>query len=136
MHFDPDSLSVSRRYQLMISLIVPRPIAFVSTRGSDGRTNLAPFSYFMGVASDPPLLAISVSARAGTLKDTARNILDTVEFVVTAATETIAEAVNRASGDWPPDTDEFALTGLTPAPSERVAPPRVAESPFSLECRV
>ncbi|MGH7725457.1 MAG: flavin reductase family protein [Candidatus Eiseniibacteriota bacterium] len=135
MQIDPAELSVSRRYRLLISLIVPRPIAFVSTRDPGGRHNLAPFSFFMGVASDPPLLAISVSTRSGAVKDTARNILETGEFVVNSATEELAEAVNRAAGDWDPDVDEFALTGLTPVPSVRVAAPRVAEAGYSLECR-
>lgn len=136
MRLDPAELSASGRYRLLISLVVPRPIAFVSTKSPEGRLNLAPFSFFMGVASDPALLAISVTTRRGQPKDTARNILETGEFVVNAATDALAEAVNLASGDWPPETDEFALTGLTPAPSERVAPPRVAEALFSLECRV
>jgi flavin reductase (DIM6/NTAB) family NADH-FMN oxidoreductase RutF len=135
LQIDPAALTASKRYRLMIGLIVPRPIAFVSTRGPGGHANLAPFSYFMGVASEPPVLAISVLDRDGGPKDTARNILDTGEFVVNASTEELAAAVNQASGDWPADVDEFALTGLTPAASVRVAPPRVAEAAWSLECR-
>jgi len=135
VEFDPAGLSAAHRYRLLISMIVPRPIAFVSTRSAGGHANLAPFSFFMGVSGVPPLLALSVSTRRGEAKDTARNILETREFVVNAATEDLAEAVNQASGDWPFDTDEFALTGLTPLPSVKVAPPRVAEAAFSLECR-
>ena len=135
MDLDPTALSQSRRYRLLISLVVPRPIAFVSTRATSGAYNLAPFSFFMGVASDPMLLALSVSTRSGEPKDTARNILETGEFVVNAATEDLAQAINHASGDWPADIDEFALTGLTPAPSTRIAAPRVAEAAFALECR-
>ncbi len=116
-------------------MIVPRPIALVSTRSPEGRANLAPFSFFMGVSGEPPLLALSVSTRAGEPKDTARNLVETGEFVVNAATEELAEAVNQASGDWPADIDEFALTGLTPAASVQVAAPRVLEAAFSLECR-
>lgn len=116
-------------------MIVPRPIAFVSTQDAAGHMNLAPFSFFMGVASDPPLLAISVSTRDGALKDTARNIIRTGEFVVNASTESVAQSVNLAAGDWDPDVDEFSLTGLTPAPSAKVRPPRIAEAAFSLECR-
>lgn len=116
-------------------MIVPRPIAFVSTRSPDGSANLAPFSFFMGVSGEPPLLALSVSTREGEPKDTARNLVETGEFVVNAATEALAEAVNHASGDWPAGVDEFALTGLTPAPSVRVAAPRVLEAAFALECR-
>ena len=116
-------------------MIVPRPIAFVSTRSSAGQANLAPFSFFMGVSANPPLLALSVSTRAGETKDTARNLVDTGEFVVNAATEELAAAVNEASGDYPFGTDEFLLTGLTAAPCVRVQAPRVAEAAFSLECR-
>src|SRR3954465_4026203 len=98
-------------------MIVPRPIAFVSTRSAVGHVNLAPFSFFMGVAGEPPLLALSVSTREGEPKDTARNLLETGEFVVNAATEEHAEQVNHASGDYAHDVDEFALTGLVPVPS-------------------
>lgn len=136
MEIDPATLSASRRYRWMISLIVPRPIAFVSTRAKGGALNLAPFSYFMGVSSEPPVLAIAVSRREGEPKDTARNILETGEFVVNAAGEDHAEAINRASGDWDPDVDEFALAGLVPRPCRVVAPPRVDDAAFSLECRL
>lgn len=135
MEFDPAGLPGPQRYRLLISMIVPRPIAFVSTRAADGVLNLAPFSFYMGVSGEPPMLALSVSTRAGETKDTARNILETGEFVVNAATEPLAQAVNHASGDWGADVDEFALTGLTPAPSVKIAPPRVAEAAFALECR-
>jgi flavin reductase (DIM6/NTAB) family NADH-FMN oxidoreductase RutF len=136
VEIDPASLSVSRRYRWLISLIVPRPIAFVSSRARDGTLNLAPFSFFMGVTSDPPVLAIAVSQREGERKDTARNVLESAEFVVNAAGEEHAEAINRTSGDWDPDVDEFALAGFTPAPSRVVGPPRVAEAAFALECRL
>ena len=135
MELDPAALPGAHRYRLLISMIVPRPIAFVSTRSAAGHVNLAPFSFFMGVAGEPPLLALAVSTRAGEPKDTARNLVETGEFVVNAATEDLAEAVNHASGDWAPDVDEFALTGLTPVPSTVVAPPRVEDAAWSLECR-
>ena len=136
MHIDIAAVSPGRAYRLLISAVVPRPIAFVSSLSAEGRRNLAPFSFFMGVGSHPPTLAISVIQRQGAFKDTARNIFDTGEFVVNAATESLAESVCRASGDYAPDIDEFELTGLTPVSSERVRPPRVAESPWSLECRL
>jgi len=136
VELDPASLSASQRYRWMISLIVPRPIALVSTRAADGTLNLAPFSYFMGVSSDPFVVAISVSQREGRPKDTAHNIAATGEFVVNAAGEAHAAAINLASGDWEPDVDEFAVAGLTPAPAEKVAAPRVAEAAFALECRL
>jgi flavin reductase (DIM6/NTAB) family NADH-FMN oxidoreductase RutF len=132
---DPSALAGASRYRLLISMIVPRPIAFVSTRSADGRDNLAPFSFFMGVSGEPPLLALAVSTRAGEPKDTAKNLVATGEFVVNAATEDLAAAVNHASGDWAPDVDEFALTGLVPAASTRVAPPRLEGAAWSLECR-
>ena len=136
MELDPAALPPTRRYRWLISLIVPRPIAFVSTRAADGTLNLAPFSFFMGVSAEPPVLAIAVSHRAGQPKDTARNILETKEFVVNAAGEDHAPAVNRASGDWDADVDEFAVTGLVPAPSRVVAPPRVSGAAYALECRL
>src|SRR5262245_8125858 len=116
-------------------MIVPRPIAFVSTRSAAGHVNLAPFSFFMGVAGEPPLLALSVSTRCCEPKDTAKSVVETGEVVVNAATEEIAEQVNHASGDWPFEVDEFALTGLLPAPAHVVAPPRVHGAAWSLECR-
>jgi len=136
VELDPSALSASQRYRWLISLVVPRPIAFVSTRAPDGTLNLAPFSYFMGVSSDPFVIAIAVSQREGRPKDTAHNIAATGEFVVNAAGQSHAAAINCASGDWDPDVDEFALAGLTAAPSLRVAPPRVAEAAFALECRL
>src|SRR5258708_39831345 len=111
MEIDPAALSNSRRYRLLISAVVPRPIAFVSTRSRDGRDNLAPFSFYMGVGSDPPMIALSVSARDGGLKDTARNFEDTGEFVINAATEELASAINESSGEGAPEVDEFDRAG-------------------------
>jgi flavin reductase (DIM6/NTAB) family NADH-FMN oxidoreductase RutF len=136
VELDPSSLSASQRYRWLISLVIPRPIALVSTRASDGTLNVAPFSYFMGVSSDPFVIAISISQRAGRPKDTAHNIASTGEFVVNAAGEAHAAAINLAGGDWDPDVNEFAVAGLTPAASVKVAPPRVAEAAFALECRL
>jgi len=136
MQIDIATTSPGRAYRMLISAIVPRPIAFVSTLAADGQRNLAPFSFFMGVTSQPLTLAISVFHRADRPKDTAANILATGEFVVNASTEELVERVTLASGDYARAYDEFALTGLTPAPSERVRPPRVAESPWSLECKL
>lgn len=120
----------------MISAFVPRPIAFVSTRSLAGVDNCAPFSFSMGVSSYPMVLAVSVGERAGGLKDTARNILDTREFVVNLVTESIAEKMNIASGDYAPHVSEFSEAGLTPAPSEAIRAPCVAESPVNFECRL
>jgi len=136
MLLDLSTLSPGRAYRFLISAIVPRPIAFVSTVSRAGTRNLAPFSYFMGVGSKPPTLALSILKRDGRLKDTARNILETGEFVVNAATEELAARVTLASGDYAPEVDEFVVTGLTPAAAERVRAPRVGESPVNLECRL
>jgi len=131
-----EKLSHADAYKLLISALVPRPIAFISSLGADGTLNLAPFSFFMGAGSNPPMIAVSIEAREGRPKDTVRNIRHSGDFVVNLVTEEIAAAMNQASGDWPYEVDEFALTGLTPAPSARVRPPRVSESPVNFECRV
>jgi flavin reductase (DIM6/NTAB) family NADH-FMN oxidoreductase RutF len=135
MILDPKAISVGAMYRFMISVVVPRPIAFVSTVNREGRFNAAPFSYFTALTSDPPLIAISISLRSGGPKDTLRNIRETGDFVVNAATEEMAGRIVQASGDWPEEVDELALTGLTPAPADLVRSPRVAESPVNLECR-
>ena len=136
MQIDLAQLAASQAYKLMISALVPRPIAFVSTVGEDGSHNVAPFSFFMGVTGNPPTVAVSVEHRPDGPKDTVRNIRAIGEFVVNMVSEEIAEQMNLASGDYPYGVDEFKLAGLTPAPSVRVRPPRVAESPVSFECRV
>jgi len=136
MKIDPRDLSRTASYSLFISALVPRPIAWVSTLSAAGRPNLAPFSFFMGVASDPPTLAVAIGRRRGQPKDTARNIEATGEFVVNVVTESLARAMVRTSGDFPPETSEFVEAGLTPIPSERIAPPRVKESPVHMECRL
>jgi flavin reductase (DIM6/NTAB) family NADH-FMN oxidoreductase RutF len=134
---EPAARSLRELYGLMISAIVPRPIALTSTTDGKGGHNLAPFSYFMGVASAPPTLAISlVKRREGEKKDTLRNVETTGDFVVNVVTEAIAQAMNLASTDLPYGHDEFAHAGLTPLPAERVLSPRVAESPVQMECRL
>ncbi len=136
MIVDPSALPERDAYRLMISAFVPRPIAFVSTKSLAGVDNCAPFSFSMGVSSDPMVLAVSVGERSGRPKDTARNILDTREFVVNLVTESIAEKMNIASGDYAANVSEFAEAGLTPAPSEVVRAPRIAESPVNFETRM
>ena len=123
-------------YHFMIGVIVPRPIAFVSTVGEDGRFNVAPFSYFNAITNKPPLVGISINRRGGGPKDTLRNIESGGDFVVNVVNEPLLERAVKASGDWPPDVDEFDLTGLTPAKSELIRAPRVQESPVNLECRL
>ncbi len=136
MNFDPTLLTPADFYRFMISAIVPRPIAFVSTVSAAGATNLAPFSYFVALTNRPPLLGVSINRRGGELKDTLRNIRETGEFVVNVVNEPLLERMVRASGDWSNEVSEFDLTGLTPVPAERVRAPRVAESPIQMECRL
>ena len=136
MIVDPGGVSAVRFAQLMNSVILPRPIAFVTTVNAAGRVNAAPFSWFCALSSNPPLLGVSISPRDGGPKDTLRNVRETRELVVNVVTEAMAAQIVKASGDWPADVDELALVGLTAAPSDLVRPPRVAESPVSLECRL
>lgn len=127
-----DPATGSGTYGLLNTLVVPRPIAWVSTRSPGGVDNLAPHSYFTVSSVAPPVVQWT---SVGT-KDSLRNVLATGEFVVSVCTEELAEAVNATSVDAPPDVSEFDLAGLTREPSARVAPPRVAESPVALECRL
>jgi flavin reductase (DIM6/NTAB) family NADH-FMN oxidoreductase RutF len=134
---DPSQTDPRNVYQLMVGAIVPRPIAFVSSVSSSGVLNLAPFSYFTAASSNPPVICFCTSVRPdGTFKDTLHNIRATKEFVVNMVTEEIASQMNACSGEYPPEHDEFAISGLTPVPSDLVAPPRVLESPVNMECRL
>jgi len=139
---DPAAHSPRDIYKLMTGLIVPRPIALVSTVNATGQANLAPFSFFCGVGSAPPTLLFCPALRAqgagepASRKDTLDNVEATGEFVVNVVSEAIAAAANIAAAEVPPEVDEFALAGLTPLPSEAVRPPRVAESPAQMECRL
>jgi flavin reductase (DIM6/NTAB) family NADH-FMN oxidoreductase RutF len=136
MQIDPSTLSRRDGYFFMISAIVPRPIAFVTTQGRDGRSNAAPFSYFTGVSSSPPSLLICSGRRRDGVKDTERNILETGEFMVNVVVEEMMPAVVIAGTDHPPDVSEIDLAGLDVAPGEKVKAPRVLASPVSLECRM
>jgi flavin reductase (DIM6/NTAB) family NADH-FMN oxidoreductase RutF len=136
MRIDPVELSPRAAYSLLISTIVPRPIAWVSTLSREGVPNLAPFSFFSGVTADPPTLALAVGRRRGEPKDTASNIEARGEFVVNVVTRDLARRMVLTSADFPPEANEFEEVGLTPIPSERVAPPRVEESPVQMECRL
>lgn len=119
------------------SLIVPRPIGWISTLSPEGVVNLAPFSFFNGCTDRPPCVCMSFTGQhvEGGFKDTLRNIEATGEFVVNLVTEALADAMNASCADVPRDVDEMALAGLTPVPARLVKPPRVAESPAHLECR-
>jgi flavin reductase (DIM6/NTAB) family NADH-FMN oxidoreductase RutF len=135
---DPAQIAYNDIYKLMIGLVVPRPIAFVSTVDAFGIRNLAPFSYFTACSSNPPMVCFSTTVRSGArpCKDTLQNIRATGEFVVNIVSEEIAEQMNMTSADVPPEVDEFELSGLTPIASDLVKPPRVAESKVQMECRL
>lgn len=135
MELDLEGEHRSRAYALLVSLVTPRPIAWVTTVGPDGVVNAAPFSFFNVLGSSPPIIGVCPGDRAdGGPKDTARNIRDNHEFVVNLVDEELAQAMNRTSASLPYGTSELDGTGLTTAPSSLVGPPRIAESPASLEC--
>jgi len=132
----PNGLETRDSYRLLSSVICPRPIAFVSTVNKNGMPNAAPFCFFMGVTPTPPTIAFSVIRRGDSKKDTIRNIETSRDFVINLVDENLAQAMNMASGSYPPDMSEFDVTGLTPVPSEIVTSPRIAESPVHLECKL
>ena len=132
---DPAQLGQVAMYKLLIGGVVPRPIATVSTISPEGNTNFAPFSFYNAVSSDPPCLSVSITRNSqGEKKDTLRNIEATGEFVVNATPVSLAQAINQASAEYPYGVSEFEKTGLTPAPSLKIKPPRIAEAPLSFEC--
>lgn len=135
MIIDPRSFDGFNR--VLTGVIVPRPIAFVSTMSAGGLVNLAPYSFFNAVSYNPPTIVFSSSRYVGQkAKDTLANIEETGEFVVNVVVDDIAEAMNKTAAEYPADVDEFQIAGLTPLPSEVVRPPRVAESPVNMECRL
>ncbi|HIN02616.1 MAG TPA: flavin reductase family protein [Candidatus Marinimicrobia bacterium] len=138
MIFDPNKIPFQETHKLMIGSIVPRPIAFVSTRSKDGKHNVAPFSYFNGVCSKPPTIMFAPGRRGwdGEEKDTLINIRDTEEFVVNIVSEPFGEKMVMCSTDFDFGVDEFEVAGLTPVASQKIAPPRVGEAKVSFECKL
>ncbi|CAN5837656.1 flavin reductase family protein [soil metagenome] len=133
---DPASVTNRGRYQLMTSLIVPRPIGWVSTRSPSGVANLAPFSYFNALAATPMLVGVSIGHRRSTPKDTLNNIRASGVFCINVVTEGQLEQMNQSSAEHPPEVDEFQSAGLPLAEGELVAAPYVANCPAVFECRV
>jgi len=134
---DPALLSVRDMYQWMFQTILPRPFAWVSTLDTQGRTNLAPFSFFMGVCAKPPtLLFCPVNDRFGRPKDTLRNVEETGEFVVNLVPTRLCSAMNDTAASLPHGESEFERFHVSPSPSSHVRPPHVAGSPISFECRL
>lgn len=137
MDIDPSLLSKADNYKLLTNLVVPRPIAWVSTVNSEGLVNLAPFSFFNAVCADPLYVVVSIGRRdSGVPKDTAVNIETSGEFVVNLVTEDLLSAMNISAADYPPDQSELPAAGLRATPSVRVKPPRLSLAQVSLECRL
>ncbi len=136
--FKPEEKPRRELHHILLSCIAPRPIAFVSTLGTDNTPNLAPFSFFNCFSSNPPVVVFSPSYRGtdGSAKDTLQNLRSLPECTINGVPEYLLPQVNLAASPYPPDVDEFQQTGLTPVPSAIVAPFRVKEAPFTLECKV
>lgn len=136
MPIDPDLLNPDALYKLLTGVVVPRPIAWVTTLSPGGGVNLAPFSAFTFVSTKPPMVGISVGRKEGVMKDTGNNILATGEFVVHVPDRTLLPAVHQSSIEYPPEVSEVAELGLQTLPSERIATPRLAAAPIAMECRL
>ena len=135
MELDLEGKHADRAYALLASLVTPRPIAWVTTLSPDGALNAAPFSFFNVLGTSPPIVGFCPGDREdGEPKDTARNVRATHEFVVNLVDEGTAEAMNQTSATLPYGANELQQAGLTTLPSSSVRPPRIAESPASLEC--
>jgi flavin reductase (DIM6/NTAB) family NADH-FMN oxidoreductase RutF len=134
MIIDPTGLAHTDVYKLMMACIVPRPIAWVTTLGPNGVVNAAPFSAFCSVSTDPPMVGFNVGRRGKQLKDTARNISGTREYVVNIADETLMDKLHQTSGEYPSGVSELEELGLTTVPSEYIKTPGIAEAPVQMEC--
>ncbi len=130
------SLDAEGCYRLLSGIVVPRPIAWISTQSAEGLVNLAPFSCYTYVCSKPPMVGVNIGRRAGQRKDTSRNILGRREFVVNIGDETMVEAIHRSADEYSRDVSETELLGLELAASEAIATPRLAAVPVSMECRL
>lgn len=137
MQIDPSQHSAHDNYKLLTNLVVPRPIAWVTSLNASGVINLAPFSFFNAVGSEPLYIIISIGLNGdGEPKDTAKNILNNGEFVVNLVTEDLFDAMNISAADFPGGESELAALNLHAAPSVKVRPPRVAESQAGMECKL
>ena len=136
MQFDPQELEQKAIYKLLSGIVIPRPIGWVSSISEDGIVNLAPFSFFNAVGDDPPHVMFSVGRSAKANQDTVTNVLTTKQFVVNMVTEELVEQMNMTAQAIPSHESEFEFAKLTPIPSFKVKPPRVKESPISMECEL
>ncbi|GAA0515367.1 MAG: flavin reductase family protein [Pigmentiphaga sp.] len=131
-----EGMSTEEAYRLIVGCVAPRPVAWITTQDESGRVNAAPFSSYNYVAHSPPMLAVNIGSRKGELKDTARNIVETREFVVNVATEATLELMHASGADYPPEIGEPEALGIELAPSTVVRPPRIPATPIQMECRL
>ncbi|WP_312474954.1 flavin reductase family protein [Neobacillus sp.] len=134
LSIDPSSMSERDNYKFLIGSIIPRPIAFVTTISKDGVLNGAPFSYFNIVSSNPPMISLSIQRSEGRQKDTARNIIESKEFVIHIVDEQNVEKINKTAANLPPDQSEIELANLTPVDSVKISVPGVKEAKVRMEC--
>jgi len=136
MQFDPLDMDQKSIYKLLTGAIIPRPIGWISSISADGILNLAPFSFFNAVGDDPPHVIFSVGSASHGNKDTVTNVLATREFVVNMVTEDLVAQMNATAQSIPAHESEFEFANLTPIPSLKIKPPRVKESPITMECEL
>lgn len=137
LSLDMDAMTPALRYKLLTAIVIPRPIAWVTTLGEDGTVNAAPFSFFNIFGQDPALVILGLEHHAdGTPKDTSANIRRSGEFVVNIVTPDLTEAMVATGAAYPPDVSEAEALGLKLEPSAQVAPPRLADVPVAIECRL
>jgi len=136
MYFDFAALDGRNTYKLMTATIVPRPIAWVVSQDEQGRNNAAPFSFFGAMSGEPPVVCLGVGSRTEGPKDTGANLRTGAGFVINMVSAELLQRMNVTAIDFAPGVDEMQAAGLTVAPSHKVAPPRIAESPVAMECQV
>ncbi len=140
MKVDTNSIKTGNLYQLLVGSVLPRPIAWVSSRSEKGVDNLAPFSFFTVASVQPPVLCFTPLVRQfegePNLKDTVQNITETKDFVVHVVNRDLAEAMNASCGEYSPEVDEFEIAGLEKIEADCVRASRVAAAPIAMECRL
>jgi flavin reductase (DIM6/NTAB) family NADH-FMN oxidoreductase RutF len=134
--FDLTSAEPNDHYKLLTGLVIPRPIGWIGTKAGDGKLNLAPFSFFNAVSSEPPIVLFSAGRHSDRPKDSVAFAEESGVFTVNIVSEALAAAMNQSSGTFAPDEDEFVIAGLTPVMGTLVDAPMVGEAPANLECRV
>jgi flavin reductase (DIM6/NTAB) family NADH-FMN oxidoreductase RutF len=134
LSIDPALMSERENYKFLIGSIIPRPIAFVTTISKDGVINGAPFSYFNIVSSNPPMISLSIQRSGGRQKDTARNIIETKQFVVHIVDEQNVEKINKTAASLPPDQSEIEVANLSPVESVKISVPGIKEAKVRMEC--